>query len=92
MEQEFSQFISNQRVLRLRVTPKASSNRIVIDRHEDGSSLLRVYVTSVPEDGKANKAVIEALSAYLKIPKSRITIAKGQTGRDKIVEILVKKL
>lgn len=47
-------------VLELRVTPKASRNEI---REEEGQ--IRVYVTTVPENGKANEAVIKLLSKAL---------------------------
>ena len=46
--------------LELRVTPKASRNEI---REEGGT--LRVYVTTVPEDGKANAAVQKLLAKAL---------------------------
>ncbi|GAA0298420.1 DUF167 domain-containing protein [Rhodovulum strictum] len=67
----------------LRVTPKASRDRIVA---EDG--LLRVYVTCVPEDGKANAAVIKLLSKALGVPKSRLEIIRGHTARDKLIRVL----
>jgi len=67
----------------IRVTPKASSNRIKIE--DDGT--IRVYVTTAPEDGKANKKVIELLSKELKIAKSRFTIVKGQKSKDKVITI-----
>ncbi|MCO8146315.1 DUF167 domain-containing protein [Rhodovulum tesquicola] len=67
----------------LRVTPRASRDRIV---PEDG--LLRVYVTCVPEDGKANAAVLRLLSRALGVPKSRLEIVRGHTARDKRVLVL----
>jgi len=66
------------------VTPKAASNRVV--ESEDGKSL-RVYVTTVPEDGKANKAVLKLLSKHLKISKSALTIVRGATSRQKSISI-----
>lgn len=49
----------------------------------------KIYVTAPPEDGKANKKVIELLAEYFKVPKSQIRIVKGEISRNKIVEILV---
>lgn len=72
-------------IWKVRVTPKASSNRIENEKRGDELSTMRVYVTAVPEDGKANKAVIALLSKEFKVPKSAITITHGQTGRDKII-------
>lgn len=74
-------------ILRVRVTPKAKSARIIEDIAEDGSPYYRVYVTVVPEDGKANKAVIELLAKTLRVPKSALTITHGLTSRDKLIQI-----
>ena len=68
--------------LELRVTPKASRNEI---REEDG--LLRVYVTTVPEDSKANAAVQKLLAKALGLPKSRLVLVRGATSRDKAFRI-----
>lgn len=67
----------------LRVTPKASRNQITLA--EDGS--LRAYVTVVPEDGKANAEVVKLLAKALGIAKSRLTLIRGQTARDKVFRI-----
>lgn len=66
----------------VRVTPRASRNRI--DAGADG---LRVYVTTVPEDGKANAAVQKLLAKALGVPKSALTLTRGQTARDKVFRI-----
>jgi uncharacterized protein (TIGR00251 family) len=73
--------------LHIRVTPKAAANRIKIERQSDGSRIIRIYVTSVPEDGKANKEVIKLLAKELGIPKSALTIAHGLTSREKSIHI-----
>ncbi|MHC9235144.1 DUF167 domain-containing protein [Pseudooceanicola sp. 502str34] len=67
----------------LRVTPKASRNRI--ERGEDGA--LRVYVTVVPEDGKANVAVQKLLAKAMGFARSRLTLVRGQTARDKVFRV-----
>ncbi len=54
---------------------------------EHGNDHYRVWVNVPPEDGKANKAVIEILSDFLDIPKSRFKIIKGETNRNKVLEI-----
>ena len=66
----------------LRVTPKASRNAIEM---RDGA--LRVYVTCVPEDGKANAAVQKLLAKTLGIAKSRLTLIRGQTARAKVFRV-----
>ena len=52
---------------------------------EDGQ--LKIRVTVVPEDGKANKAVIALLAKALGVSKSSVTIVRGETARDKLVRI-----
>ena len=66
----------------MRVTPKASRNRIV---EENGA--LRVYVTVAPEGGKANAAVIKLLAKALGVPKSSLVLIRGQSSRDKLLRI-----
>lgn len=66
----------------VRVTPKARRNAITVD--ETG---IRVYVTTVPEDGKANAAVIKLLSRSLGVAKSRLTLLRGATSRDKVFRL-----
>ena len=66
----------------IRVTPHAKQNKVV----ESGGAL-RVYTTIAPENGRANGAVIELLSEYFNVPKSKIKILRGLTMRDKVVTI-----
>ncbi|MCB9991929.1 MAG: DUF167 domain-containing protein [Rhodospirillales bacterium] len=74
--------------LPVRLTPKASRNQVggwVCD--DQGQDILKISVTAVPEKGKANKALIALLAKHLKIPKSDITIIRGETDRNKILKI-----
>ncbi len=68
--------------LALRVTPRASRNEIKV---EDGA--LKVLVTTAPENGKANAAVVKLLAKALGVPKSRLTLLRGATARDKLFQI-----
>lgn len=63
----------------VRVTPRASRERI-----EVAEGAIRIYVTVVPEDGKANAAVQALLARALGVAKSRLTLIRGQTARDKV--------
>lgn len=67
----------------VRVTPKASRDRILVE-----ADAIRVYVTTVPEDGKANKAVVKLLSKALGVPKTRLDLIRGATSRDKVFRIV----
>ncbi len=75
-------------LLRLRVTPNAG--RDVIEGFEtlaDGTTVLRIRVSAVPDKGKANAAVIALLAKALRLPKSAITLVSGDTARLKTVRI-----
>ncbi len=48
---------------------------------------LRIYLTAVPVDGKANKELIKLLSEELNISKSKINIIKGEKSKEKIIEV-----
>ena len=74
-------------MMQVRVTPKASSNSVKIEERDAGPPLVRVYVTTVPEDGKANDAVIKLLAKKMGVPKSALTVTKGLRSRDKTIRI-----
>ncbi len=71
--------------LAIRVTPRASRNEIVEILPDN---TIKIRLTAPPVDGKANEALIEFLSKVLSVPKTRIDIVAGQTGRDKLVTIM----
>lgn len=74
------------RLLTVRVTPKASRAR-VDEVVANGDVVYRVYVTVVPEDGKANAEVIRLLAEHLGLAPSRLCLVKGQRGRDKVIRV-----
>ncbi len=69
--------------LRLRVKPKARTTAIV-GVH---GGALKLSVTAAAERGKANREVIEFLANTLGLPFDAVTIVKGKTSQDKVVEI-----
>ena len=66
----------------VRVTPKASRNMVQVE-----GGKVRVYVTTVPEGGKANAAVQKLLAKALGVAKTRLTLVRGQTSRDKVFRL-----
>lgn len=66
----------------VRVTPNASHAAI---RVENG--LIRVSVTTLPEDGKANAAVQALLAKALGVAKTRLTLIRGAKSRDKVFRL-----
>lgn len=59
-----------------------------IEKVEKAEGFFLIFVKEPPQEDKANLAVINLLSAYFKVPKSRISILRGKKSRQKIVEIV----
>lgn len=57
--------------------------------NHDGA--LKVWVTASPEKGRANKAIIQALTEALGIRKSQIVLISGDTHRRKLFEVGVAR-
>jgi uncharacterized protein (TIGR00251 family) len=70
--------------LAIRVTPRADVDAVVGWRSAARDEL-GVRVRAVPEDGKANAAVVKALARSLDIPKSAVELVRGHGSRLKIV-------
>ena len=66
----------------VRVTPKASRNAV-----ERAGDTIRIRVTAPPEDGKANAAVQKLLAKALGVAKSRLTLVRGASSRDKVFRL-----
>ncbi len=63
------------------MTPRASRTRI------EAGPPIRVYVTTPPVEGQANQAVVEALAVWLGVSKSSVRIVRGETSRDKTIQV-----
>jgi uncharacterized protein len=44
-------------------------------------------VAAAPERGRANEALVELLAGALDVPRNRVSVVGGQTGRRKVVEV-----
>lgn len=51
----------------------------------DGKKAVKVSVNAVPEDGKANAALLTFLSKSWAMPKSALSLLSGDTHRTKVV-------
>ena len=65
-----------------RVTPHARRAGIA-----DLGGVIKITVTAPPEDGRANAAVAEALARALGVAKTRLTLLRGATSRDKVFRL-----
>jgi len=67
----------------IRVHPRAKKNAIT---GEVGDAL-KVSLTAPPVEGKANEACIDFFARLLKVPRSSVSIAAGQSSRNKVVRV-----
>ena len=75
--------------LRVRATPNASKDAIEgLGEEASGRRYLKVRVRAIAEKGKANAAVEALLAKALGLPKSAVSVEKGETQRIKTVKLL----
>lgn len=67
----------------VKVQPRAKKNAIA----GMVGDALKVSLTAPPVDGKANEACIDFFAKLLKVPRSSVTIAAGQTSRNKVIRV-----
>jgi uncharacterized protein (TIGR00251 family) len=71
--------------VKVSVSVKPNSRKEMVEVRADGSLLVRV--NAPPVDGKANERVVELLAKHYNVPKSRIELVSGATGKKKLFEI-----
>jgi uncharacterized protein (TIGR00251 family) len=69
--------------LAVKVTPNAGRNEV--SGLKDGVWLIKIGAP--PDKGKANKELVDFLSARLGVKKSAVLIIKGQNSRNKVLII-----
>jgi uncharacterized protein (TIGR00251 family) len=69
-------------IVSVRVQPRSSKSKIVVE-----GDIVRVWVSSPPVDGEANRAVCESIAKKLKIAAGRVSIVGGATNRNKKVGV-----
>jgi uncharacterized protein len=67
----------------IRVHPRAKKNAIT---GEIGDAL-KVALTAPPLEGRANEACIAFFAELLNVSRSSITIAAGETSRNKLIRV-----
>jgi uncharacterized protein len=67
----------------VKVHPRAKNDAIT---GEVGNAV-KVALNAPPVDGKANEACIRFLAEILRVPRSSVTIAAGETNRNKLIRV-----
>jgi uncharacterized protein YggU (UPF0235/DUF167 family) len=71
--------------MRIEVSARTNAKFRRVDKMGENQFVVHTPIT--PEDGKANKDIIEQLSDFLEVPRSRMTIVKGANTKKKVIEI-----
>jgi uncharacterized protein (TIGR00251 family) len=74
---------ANSVTFAVRVHPRAKKNSIT---GELGDAL-KVALTAPPIDGRANQACIEFFAKFLDVPRASVSIAAGETSRNKVIRV-----
>lgn len=70
----------------VRVTPRAGRNAIVgAGPDESGRNRLLVKVAAAPADGAANEAVVMLIADAFQVPRSHVSMIRGDTAREKLL-------
>ncbi len=70
-------------LLEIKAVPQSGRQQFVRDK----SGMLKCFLKSAAEDGKANDELIKFLSITLSIPQENIKILQGATSRKKVIKI-----
>ena len=70
-------------LLTIRLTPRAARERLVAG--PDGG--FAAHVTAPPVEGAANEALCRLVAKAAGVAPSRVTVVRGQRGRQKVVRI-----
>ena len=71
----------------MRIFVKAHPKSKKIEVVQKDADHYEVWVREAPDKGKANQAVIKALSEHLGVARSRLTLSSGLASRNKVIEI-----
>ena len=71
--EEVEKIIKSGKIFEIKVITKSSVNKIYFE-----NNIIKVKIREIPENGKANKAIIDLFSKTFKIPKKNINIIKGE--------------
>jgi len=67
----------------VKVQPRAKKSAIAGEVGE----ALKLALTAPPIEGRANEACIAFLAELLNVPRSSVTIATGQSSRNKVIRV-----
>lgn len=82
----FAQDVEDGCTLAVRVHPGARKNDVA-GLH---AGAVKISIAAPPVDGRANEALVAYLAELLKLPRARISLVSGASGRSKVLRITGK--
>jgi hypothetical protein len=70
-------------LIKVKVFPNSKKEEVI----QKSADSFQVKVRAKPIEGKANEAVLAALSSFLKIPENKIQLVRGSKTPNKIFQI-----
>ena len=67
--------VRNNGIIMVKVITRSSCNSVLVD-----GDMLKIKIREIPENGRANVAIVDLLHKILKVPKSDIEIVAGKTN------------
>jgi uncharacterized protein len=78
----------------IRDTPSGATFQVKVHPHGKKNAItgevgeaLKLALTAPPVDGRANQACVEFLAEVLNVPRSSVTIAAGESSRNKVIRV-----
>ncbi len=73
--------------MKLFISAKPNAHETRVEKIDD--THYTVSVTAPPVQGKANRAIIQALADHFSVPPSCVALLRGHTSRQKLIEITI---
>lgn len=70
-------------IIDVKVVPQSGKHALVLDK----AGVLKCFVKAAPEDGKANREVVEIVATACDVPKKSVEILQGLISRKKRLAI-----
>jgi hypothetical protein len=83
---DYARDVTDGCTVSVRVHPGARRN--AVSGVHDGA--VKISLTSPPVDGRANEALIAFVAELLRIPRGRVSLVAGMTGRAKVLRVTGK--
>jgi uncharacterized protein (TIGR00251 family) len=75
-------------MLKVRLTPKSGRDEVAGLEAFGEDAVLKARVRALPEEGKANQALVRLIAHWLRVPPSSVSVVQG--GKSRLKQVLVE--